>query len=151
MSPRDCPQRGRDLKKHPYTHITETFFNERGRRARRGRDHRHQRCAHGIVQIYAQEQRQRRSYDNAATQSGQRTEETSRGGDAEYHAGKGENIHERFTISGSAGKVSFDGELHQADQIVHVELSHEAGAVGIDGLRANFQALRNIFGARSIY
>src|ERR1019366_6245155 len=52
---------------------------------------------------------------------------------------------------GSAGEVAFDGKLDQPHQVVNVELPHEAGAVGVDGLGADFEQLGDVLGAQAVY
>src|SRR5262249_35777838 len=49
-----------------------------------------------------------------------------------------------------AGQVSLDRKFDQPDEVMDVQLAHEAGAVGIDGLRADIEQFGDIFGAPPI-
>jgi len=51
---------------------------------------------------------------------------------------------------GSARKVSLDRELNQANQVVDVQLAHEAGTVGVHGFGTDVQQVRDVLGAQSI-
>ena len=51
-------------------------------------------------------------------------------------------------LRGSVRKVALDRELDQADEVVDVQLAHEAGTVGVHGLGADFQQVRDVLGAQ---
>src|ERR1017187_10716080 len=51
---------------------------------------------------------------------------------------------------GRGCEVALDGELDQAYQVVNFKFTHEAGPVGVDGLRADFEQIGNILGAESV-
>src|SRR6201997_1583359 len=61
-----CPQGGRNLKKHTDSDVRETLFHVSCRRARGSRDHRDERGADGITDVQLKEQAEERYEDNAS-------------------------------------------------------------------------------------
>src|SRR6201987_5441624 len=69
--------RGRNLEEHPNTNVRESIFQIGNCRAGRSRDHRHQRCAHGIANIDLEYECEQRHEDDAASQPGESAQKTS--------------------------------------------------------------------------
>jgi len=43
-----------------------------------------------------------------------------------------------------ARKIAFDGELDKRDEVADVQLAHQSSPIGVNGLRADMQQLRDI-------
>ena len=60
-------------------------------------------------------------------------------------------VHRASVLFGSAREIALDRELDQPDQVVDVELAHQAGAVGVHGFGADFEQFRDVLGAHSFH
>jgi len=63
----------------------------------------------------------------------------------------------RFNAAAAGGEqilargdqIPLNGELHQTGDVVDIELAHEAGAIGVDGLGAQFEPRGDFLGANA--
>ena len=56
----------------------------------------------------------------------------------------------RLALRRSARKFPLDREFHETDQVVDVQLPHQAGAIGVDGFGADIEQIGDILSTQSV-